>query len=369
MDTPRTARGLSPRVVGGLASGGAVGAFCLMAIASALPVLASCASLKLATLPYTGTTQTASAAPGSSVYDTVQVKSAGNKAIPAGTFTFSLYPTSSCSGTPVFQSPVAYAGTTSSSSTWISSGTYLLPSTIATPATYEWTVSFVESGTSGSGSKASSGCGQESVKICNALIAPGLTTLPTPATGSIGTVLSDTAQVTGAAAPASSDTVTFALYLASAAQPTSCTAGTLVDDFGASPLTGSGSPWSSTSSGGFAPTVAGTYLWQVQFVASNDVNYQSSQVFCGEAVTIAASGGQQGAGTGGQQGSGTGGGQQAAGSGGGQQGTGIGGQLAASTTTPDTGFGGGGLALLGAVAVVLGGLAIGAGVRLSRITA
>ena len=88
--------------------------------------------------------------------------------------------------------------------------------------------------------------------------------------------------------------------------------------------------------------MAGTYLWQAQFNAVNDPNNLSSQVFCGEAVTI---------GTGGQLAASTGSGQLAA------------------STAPDTGFGGGGLTLLGAVAVILGGLAVFIGVRLRRETA
>jgi hypothetical protein len=336
MDGPRMARLLPSRLAGGLASAGAVGVFGLMALASAMPALACC--FTVSTLQYTGTTQTSLAAPGLSIYDTAQIQVTPNQAVPSGTVSFSLYSGSICSGTPVFQSLVAYSGTGTSPSPWINSADYTLPTNISAPATYEWNVSYTETATGGTGITAWSGCGQEPVQVSQATV----TTVPSAATGPVGAPLSDTAQVVGITSPVSSDTVTFSLYLASATAPTSCAAGTLVEDFGASPLVGSASPWTATSNGSYAPTVAGTYLWQAQFNAVNDPNNLSSQVFCGEAVTI---------GTGGQLAASTGSGQLAA------------------STAPDTGFGGGGLTLLGAVAVILGGLAVCIGVRLRRATA
>jgi hypothetical protein len=120
-----------------------------------------------------------------------------------------------------------------------------------------------------------------------------IVTVPS-AGGPVGTVLSDTAYVTGISNPASGDSVTFGLY-----SDSSCT--TVVQTLGSSLLSGPSqvqgtATWTATSPGsGYAPGVAQTYYWGVSFNAVNDPDNLSSSLICGEPVTITASQGTKGA--------------------------------------------------------------------------
>ncbi len=172
---------------------------------------------------------------------------------------------------------------------------------------------------------------------------PTLTTVPS-AGGPVGTVLSDTAQVTGITSPGTSDNVSFALYSNSA-----CTA--LADNLGNASLTGPATTngvatWTASSPGsGYAPSVAGTYYWGATFNSVNDSANLSSSLLCGEPVTITASGGTLGAHTTPTP-------------------PPAGAVKAASTPTPNTGAGLFLPGLLAALALLFGGLLLLAGVRL-----
>lgn len=327
---PKIARLLPRRPVGRLAVAAGFGVFGLVAMAGALPVSASCFSVS--TVTYTGSTQTADATAGQSIHDTAVIDLLDTfPSVPNGTVIFNLYPNSTCqAGTEVFTSSSNYVGTGATSTGTITSGVYTIPTTVAGGSTYQWQASF---SVPVHGIDDSSICGSEPVNVSDRGM---VTTVPLPATGAPGTSLTDSSQVTGIADPASTDTVTFSLYLADSSDPASCTDGTLIKDFGASALVGTSSPWTATSNGSDSPTVAGTYLWQVQFNAVNDPNNLSSEVFCGEPVTITIGS------------------------------TPGGGVLAASTTTPTTGSGLGGLGLLGGLAVLLGALSVFGGARLYR---
>jgi hypothetical protein len=160
---------------------------------------------------------------------------------------------------------------------------------------------------------------------------PAVVTVPSNG-GVVGTVLSDSATVTGLYEPASSDSVDFSLYSNS-----SCT--DLVEGLGSSPLTGpttvaGASTWTADSPGaGFAPTIAGTYYWGVTFTSLNDANNPTTTL-CGEPVTIKAAESV----------------------------------LGASTTTPGTGADLMIPGLLASLAMLLGGIFLLAGARLRRRT-
>ena len=158
---------------------------------------------------------------------------------------------------------------------------------------------------------------------------PAVATVPSNG-GSVGTLLGDTATVTGLYQPATSDVVDFSLY-----SNNSCS--DLVKDLGSSALTGptsvGGVPtWTAKSPGaGFAPTVAGTYYWGVTFTSVNDPN-NSTATLCGEPTNITAAGGV----------------------------------LGASVTAPGTGAELLGPGMLASLALMLGGLFLLAGARIRR---
>lgn len=335
MEGPKMARHLPRRLKGGLGVAAAVAAFGLVAATAAMTVGAW--TFTVQTWQYTGSTQTANANAGQSIHDTAVITEPNSGYyVQAGTVTFNLYPTSACSsGTAVYTDPVPYTtvNTSSRTSGTITSGNYSLPTSITTAATYEWVATYYDSTEK---TTWSSTCGQEPVNVY-AQNQGAVSTVPTPNSGDPGTPLTDTATVTGIVDPAGTDTVSFALYLEDPSDPGSCADGTLINDFGASPLVGGTSgPWTATSSGSFAPTAAGTYLWQVQFNAVSDPNNLSSQVFCGEPVSLS---------------------------------TPAGGQLAASTTTPVTGSGLGSFGLIGGLAVLIGALTLFGATRIRRLRA
>jgi len=268
--------------------------------------------------------------PGGSISDTATVSSVSgsSRSLPAGTVTFALYTANNCTSSVVLSNAVVnFAGSSSSSAT-VNGPSFTTPSSITSPTVYYWTASYKV----GSTTEATSGCSAEPVQVVHQ---GSVTTIPTPSSGNpSSTALTDSAHVTGIVDPASTDTVSFALYLQNPSDPGSCTDGTLVKSFGTSALVGGSSgPWTATSNGSDSPTAAGTYLWQVQFNAVSDPNNLSSQVFCGEPVSLS---------------------------------TPVGGQLAASTTTPVTGSGLGTAGLIGGLVVLFGGLTLVAGARLRR---
>ena len=169
---------------------------------------------------------------------------------------------------------------------------------------------------------------------------PSITTVPS-AGGPVGTVLSDTAQVTGIVNPAASDSVSFGLY----SDPT-CS--TLVDNLGTAsvmgPVTTNGvATWTASSpSTGYAPAVATTYYWGVTFNSVGDPANLSSSMVCGEPVTITLASGTLGAHTP------------------------PGSVKAASTPTPNTGADLFMPGLLAAIAVLLGGVLLLTGFRVGR---
>jgi hypothetical protein len=327
MEGPKMARHLPRRLKGGLGAAAAVAVFGLVAATTAMTVGAW-------TFTVQTTTSSAVANAGQSIYDTAVVTDpASGYYVQQGTVTFDLYSNSGCTGTPVYTDLINYTSAEvnmSSHSATFTSGSYSLPTSITTQANYAWNVTYADSVET---TTWTNGC-NEGVTVY-AQNQGTVTTIPTPSTGNpSSTSLTDSAQVTGIVDPASTDTVTFALYLQDPSDPGSCTDGTLIENFGASALQGgSAGPWTATSSGSVTPTAAGTYLWQVQFNAVSDPNNLSSQVFCGEPVTLS---------------------------------TPAGGQLAASTTTPVTGSGLGTAGLIGGLVVLLGGLTLFAGARLRR---
>jgi hypothetical protein len=268
--------------------------------------------------------------PGGSVSDTATVSSTGGsiRSLPAGTVTFNLYTASNCtSAVSLSNGVVALAGSLGSSA-GVNGPLYTTPTSITSPRTYYWTATYKVGGTT----EATSGCAAEPIQVVHQ---GSVTTIPTPSSGNPNsTALTDSATVTGIVDPASTDTVTFALYLQDPSDPGSCTGGTSIKNFGASALQGgTAGPWTAASSGSVTPTAAGTYLWQVQFTAVSDPNNLASRVFCGEPVTVS---------------------------------TPVGNQLAASTTTPVTGSGLGPAGLIAGLITLLGGVALVAGVRLVR---
>ncbi|MGC1185560.1 MAG: hypothetical protein WBA31_10500, partial [Candidatus Dormiibacterota bacterium] len=276
MEGPKMARHLPRRLKGGLGLAAAVAAFGLVAATAAMTVGAWTFSLTTST--YTGSTQTAVANAGQSIHDTALVtETAGHPYyVEQGTVTFDLYSNSSCTGTAVYSDVVDYTAAEvdkSSTTASFTSGSYSLPTSITAQTNYAWNVTYVDSVES---KTATNSC-NEGVTVY-AQNQGSVATIPTPNSGDPGTALSDSAQVTGIVDPAGTDTVSFALYLEDPSDPGSCADGTLINDFGASPLVGGTSgPWTATSSGSFAPTAAGTYLWQVQFNAVSDPNNLSSQ--------------------------------------------------------------------------------------------
>jgi len=180
---------------------------------------------------------------------------------PTGTVTFNLYGPNdlTCAGAAIYTQTVAVSGgsaTTSPGFTTVAAGTY------------EWTAHY-----SGDNSNlpADSACGAEAVTIAKAN-----PTLPTTqsAGGAIGTILNDTATVTGGSSPTGS--VDFALY---GPDDASC-AGTAVYT-----QTVSLSGGTATTSPGYTTLAAGTYEWTAHY--GGDDNNNAADSACGaESVVI-----------------------------------------------------------------------------------
>jgi hypothetical protein len=182
--------------------------------------------------------------------------------LPSGSITFSLYATADCSGTPLDKESVQVGG----------NGTYGTPVGYAAKAAgvYQWTASY-----SGDGDNAPSAgtCGSERVTIGSA--SPSMTTTPKPSSGPVGTVLQDTATLSGGFAP--TGTITFKLYSTS-----DCSGGAAATE--TVPVNGAGGYGTST---GYLANAAGTYQWTAAYSgdgANNPVTTPCGQ----EPVTVIA---------------------------------------------------------------------------------
>jgi hypothetical protein len=181
---------------------------------------------------------------------------------PTGTVVFNLYGPgdTTCTGTVLFTQTVAVSGGSASTT-----GGYT--TTIA--GTFNWTAHY--SGDNGN-LPADSGCGSEAVIIAKS--SPTLPTTPSPASGSIGAVLNDSATVTGGSNPTGS--VSFSLY---GPGDTTCT-GTVLFTQTVTLTSGSAS-----TTGGYTTTQAGTYNWTAHY--DGDSNNNAADSLCGsEAVVI-----------------------------------------------------------------------------------
>ncbi len=146
--------------------------------------------------------------------------------------------------------------------------------------TYNWIATY--NGDSNN-NPVSSNCGDEAVVIQKAT--PSIATVAVPTTGPVGTVISDTAAVSGGFSP--TGTVTFRLF---GPGDSTCAGASLVSGAGFVnvPLSGL-----SASSGGFHTTVAGTYNWVATY--NGDANNNAVSSHCGdEAVVISKPLGGQG---------------------------------------------------------------------------
>jgi Cep192 domain 4 len=220
------------------------------------PVTVSPASPALSTAPAPATGPV-----GTVLQDTASLTGGFN---PTGSIVFTLYPTADCSGSPVDTETVAVNG----------NGGYATSTggKAVTAGTYQWTAAY--SGDKNN-DKIASPCGAEPVTI-SPLASPVLSTAPNPATGPVGTVLQDTASLTGGSSPTGS--ILFTLYA------TADCSGAPVDSEKVA-VSGNGSYGTST---GYKTPAAGTYQWVAAY--SGDANNSSVTTKCGDepvAITIA----------------------------------------------------------------------------------
>jgi uncharacterized protein (DUF2141 family) len=183
---------------------------------------------------------------------------------PTGSITFKLFPPSdaSCAGTPVYTQAVALNGATTVST----SPGY----TSLVAGTYRWTATYPGDGQNAA---ASSGCTEEQVAIAKA--SPTLGTTPSPSSGSIGTLLNDSATLTGASSPTGN--IDFKLFPPSDGL---CAGTPVYTDTAA--LSGN----SAATSPGYTSLVAGTYRWTADY--AGDANNNSASSGCqAEQVAIA----------------------------------------------------------------------------------
>jgi len=215
------------------------------------PVTTTPASLTITTVPSAG------GPVGATIFDTATVNGGSN---PTGTVTFALYPPAdtACAGVPVFTSANPLSGGGASSDSF----------TPAVAGTYRWIATY---GGDADNAAASSGCQDEPVVIGQ--VQSAVITTRSSAGGPVGTVISDTATVTGGLSP--TGTVSFALY---APGDVNCT-GTPV--FSATnPLSGS-----VAGSGPFTTAAVGIHRWVARY--SGDANNAPVSSGCRvELVTI-----------------------------------------------------------------------------------
>ena len=175
---------------------------------------------------------------------------------PSGSVTFSLYSSSSCTGTPVITGSDAISGGTASYSTsW----------TPPSPGTYYWTAAY---GGDPSNSGVTTTCNASHEDLVIGKATPTVSTQASPTTGTVGASITagDTATLLGGASP--TGTVTFDLYSTSG-----CT-GTPV-------LSGSGTISGATASysTSWTPAAPGTYNWQATY--NGDANNGTVTTACG----------------------------------------------------------------------------------------
>jgi hypothetical protein len=195
---------------------------------------------------------------GTVLNDTATITGGSN---PTGTVTFNLYGPNdtTCAGAAIYTQTVTVSGGSATTSPGF---------TTTAAGTYEWTAHYSGDNTN---LAADSACGAEAVTIIKS--SPTLPTIPS-AGGAIGTVLNDTATVTGGSTP--TGTVDFALY---GPDDTSCAGIAIYTQ------TVTLSSGSATTSPGFTTVAAGTYEWTAHY--SGDANNNSADSTCGnEAVVI-----------------------------------------------------------------------------------
>ena len=208
--------------------------------------------------PSLGTTPSAAGPIGTVLNDTATLTAGAS---PTGSIVFNLYGPDDvgCVGTPVYTQTVALTGnsaTTSPGYTTLAAGTYA------------WTASYAGDNNN---LPASSGCTAEEVVIPKA--APTLPTTPTAA-GPIGTILNDTATVTGGSNPTGS--IVFNLY---GPDDVGCVGTAVYNQTVA--LTGN----SATTSPGYTTLAAGKYAWTASY-AGDANNLAASSGCTAEEVTI-----------------------------------------------------------------------------------
>ncbi|MFN2505694.1 MAG: beta strand repeat-containing protein [Acidimicrobiales bacterium] len=205
---------------------------------------------------------------GNPISDTATVTGAPAPApTPTGTVTYTLFgpgdPT--CAGAPVFTSPNRLLGggppPTSSSAQF----------TPTAAGTYNWVAVY---GGDANYPSVTSPCGAPNeTSVVNQATATISTSATTPV--SVGSPISDTATVTGAASPAPTPTGTVVFTLFGPGNPT-CT-GAPIFTSPAQPLAGGPPP--TAGSGPFTPSALGTYNWVA--VYSGDTNYTPATSPCG----------------------------------------------------------------------------------------
>ena len=242
------------------------------------PVSSTCTSEEVVIVPTTPvirTTASAGGVVGISIHDSATVSGGFN---PTGTVTFALYGPgdTTCTGTNLV------AGTAGFANVALSGGS-ATSSDFATSqvGTYNWIATYNGDANNNS---VSSNCGDEAVVIKPGT--PNIVTVPTPGTGAIGTVIHDSATVSGGFNP--TGTVTFALY---APGDTTCTGTNLVGGMaGFANVALSGG---AASSAGYTATAVGTYNWIATY--NGDSNNNSVTSACGaEQVVITKPLGNQG---------------------------------------------------------------------------
>jgi sugar lactone lactonase YvrE len=218
------------------------------------PVTVTTAQTSLSTSP-----KPANGPSGSLLEDTASL-SGGY--LPSGSITFSLYSTSDCSGTPLDREAVQVS----------SNGSYTTPvGYIAkAPGVYQWTTTYTGDGNN---APAAGSCGSEPVTI--GLAATTLATTPKPASGPVGTVLQDSATLSGGFTPTGS--ITFTLY-----QTSDCSGQPVAQE--TVPVNGNGGYSTST---GYQASSAGTYQWTARY--GGDGGNAPVTTPCGqEPVTVTA---------------------------------------------------------------------------------